>query len=355
MSVSTIKRYENKFLFISSFLIAVINTLPFFASIFYSDHGSENSKFNMDDYTIIIRSIWYCLQSFVSILVFAYFNYRWKKYLLPGKAHKLFRFLLIFIYNIILIALLLFLTVKFAGLTIGNPFGEKGAIYYYLYKYLVIYPPALIIAYALAFLTRARIAELENIKLKEENLSSQLKSLRDQINPHFLFNTLNTLSSVIRLDKKSDGLRFVDDLSSVYRYILESDKHELVKLESEIKFLNSYVYMLKKRFDEKLKIDIVLPQTVLSSKVPPMVLQVLVENAIKHNEISKLAPLQIKIFAEENYIVVKNDLREKSDDQNNLGLGLPNLVSRYKLIARKDVIISQTKDSFIVKLPIIKS
>lgn len=349
-----IKKYENKFLFISSLLIAIINTLPFLASIFYPDNG-EGNRFRMDDNTIIIRSVWYCIQSFVSILVFAYFNYSWKKYLLPRKAHKSIRFLLIFTYNIILIALLLFLTVKFAGLTVGNPFGEKGAMYFYFYKYLVIYPPALIISYALAFLTRARIAEIENIKLKEENLSSQLKSLRDQINPHFLFNTLNTLSSVIRLDTKKDGLKFVDDLSSVYRYILESDKHELVKLESELKFLKSYIYMLKKRFHEKLKISIDLPKPLLSSMIPPMVLQILVENAIKHNEIIQSEPLEIIIYSKAKYIIVKNNLREKTEDKNNLGLGLPNLVSRYKLIAKKDVEINQTKDSFIVKLPIIKA
>lgn len=333
--------------------MSIVNTLPFFLSIFYNDSGK--GKFHMEDSKIINLSIWYVIQSFISILIFTYFNYRWKKYFLPKNIHKALRFSLIVIYNCLLIGIILFLTVKLSFIIFNPPFGERAAYFFYFYRDFVIYPPALLIAFALDFLTRARIAELENIKLKEEKLSSQLKSLHDQINPHFLFNTLNTLSSVIRLETKEDGLRFVDDLSNVYRYILESDKNDLVKVNSELKFLNSYIYMLKKRFDEKLKIHIKLNKSVRESLMPPMVLQALVENAVKHNELIKVLPLEINIYTEDNYIIVKNNLREKISENNNLGLGLPNLVSRYKLIARKDVIINQTTEFFIVKLPIIKT
>lgn len=352
MKISNIRNFENIFLIVASLLLAIINTIPYLTWIFKAGSGHENPFMNRD--FMINRSIYYTIHSFISILIFAYFNFRWKDFLLPKKARKWIRNLLMVVYNIALFYLLLKVTVLFAEYTVGNPFGKDKAMVFYFWRYLSIYPPAILISFILYLVTRARIIEIENIQLKEENISSQLKSLKDQINPHFLFNTLNTLSSVIRLDKKEEGLRFVQDLSNVYRYILESDRNNLVPVKSELMFLNSYLFMLRKRFDDKLIIDVDIPNIVLDSQIPPMVLQTLIENAIKHNEVSKASPLEIKVYAKNQHIVVKNKLQPKSNDQESFGLGIPNLMKRYQLITGQEIIIRQTETEFIVELPIIE-
>ncbi|MCF8235941.1 MAG: histidine kinase [Bacteroidales bacterium] len=351
MSKLNLRKYEHSFLILASLLLAIVNTLPFYAGIFKGTSGNENPWMNRDVY--INLSIWYSLQSFFAILIYAYFNYRLVDFLISPKASKTIRILLKIFYNILLIALILIATVYIGDVTIGSPFGIKRAFNWYAWRNIGLYPPALLVAYILILITKTKIMEIENIKLKEENISSQLKSLREQVNPHFLFNTLNTLSSVIRLDKKQDALRFVDDLSKVYRYILESNKNNLVKVKSELDFLNSYIFMLKKRYGDKLEIDIDLTEQILESYIPPMVLEVVVENAIKHNRISTNSPLVVKLYTENNYLVVKNNIQAKKTDQDNFGLGLPNLIKRYELITGKDVIIRQTNRHFIVNLPII--
>lgn len=352
MKISNTRNFENIFLIVASLLVAIINTVPFLTWIFKAGSGHENPFMNRD--FMINRSIYYVIHSFISILIFAYFNFRWKDFLLPKKAKKWLRNLLLAVYNIALFYLLLKVTVLFAEYTVGNPFGKDKAMVFYFWRYLAIYPPAILISFILYLITRARIIEIENIQLKEENISSQLKSLKDQINPHFLFNTLNTLSSVIRLDRKEEGLRFVQDLSNVYRYILESDKNNMVQVKSELNFLDSYLFMLRKRFDDKLIVNVDISQKTREAQIPPMVLQTLIENAIKHNEVSKASPLKIWVYNKNGNIVVKNELHPKSNDQESFGLGLPNLMKRYELITGKDIIIRQTDTEFIVELPIIE-
>ncbi len=351
MSILNLRKYENSFLILASLLIAIINTLPYFASIFRENTG--NYPFLQNRY-IIERSIYYCLHSLICILIFAYFNYKWKNLLLPKKANKAVRIILTIVYNIILVLIVLIATVYFAEYTVGNPFGRRPAYYYNTLRFVGIYPPSVLLAYVLSFITKTKIMEIENMKLKEENLSSQLKSLKDQVNPHFFFNTMNTLSKVIRLDNKNDALQFVDDLSKVYRYILESDKNNLMKVKSELEFLDSYIYTLRKRFGDKLQINTNIPDRILESHIPPRALQVLVENAIKHNRISNTSPLKINILSDNNSLIVKNNLQQRKDNQDSFGLGLPNLNKRYELLTGKQIIINQTNDEFIVKLPIIR-
>lgn len=352
MRIKNLKNYENLFLILASLLIAIMYTLPFLSGIFKATPDNENPWLNT--HFLITRSIWYTIQSFVSILVIAYFNYKGKDRVLPSRFPQWVKTTLLIIYNVVLIYLLLEATVLVAEYTIGNPFGQKKAFIFNLWRYAAIYPAAVLMAYVLSLLTRTRIVEIENAKLKEENISSQLKSLKDQINPHFLFNTLNTLSSIIRLESKEEGLKFVQGLSSVYRYILESDKNNLVTIQHELEFLDSYLYMLKKRFDDKLLVMVEISPNQLQNLIPPMAIQTLIENAIKHNEVSTASPLKIKIYNEDGYIVVRNNLQEKKNDQENLGLGLPNLLKRYRLLTGKDIIIQQDNNSFVVKIPIVK-
>lgn len=352
MNIKNLRNYENTFLIVVSLLFSILYTLPFFLGGLQGNAGSSNPFRNPD--FVIPRSFWYLAQTFASFLIFSYFNYRWKHYIIPAKLTKTIRWLLLFVFNIILIVLMLFFTVQFAEYTVGNPFGADKAYYFYFWKYVFVFPVALLLAYILHLITKTRIVEVENAKLKEENLSSQLKSLKDQINPHFLFNSLNTLSSTIHLNKKDNALRFVDDLSSVYRYILDRYEENMVRLEDELKVLESYIYMQKQRFEEKLDIHIDIPGHFKSEFVPPMALHVLVENAIKHNEISAASPLRIEIKGEGKYLSVSNNLQLKVMEHDKLGLGLSNLSKRYNLLTGNEIIIKQSKESFVVKLPVIK-
>ncbi len=352
MKIKSVRRYENNFLIIVSLLIAIVYTLPFFVGGMMGGGGSGNLFSNPT--WVIPRSLWYLAHGYVSLLVFSYFNFRWKDYLIPSKASGFLYYLLLSIYNILLILLLLFITIYFAEYTVGNPFGKDKAFYFYLWKYILLYPTALLIAYVLHLLTKSRIIEIENIKLREESLSSQLKSLKDQINPHFLFNSLNTLSSVIRVGKKESALRFVDDLSNVYRYVLERYEENTVSLHDELKVLESYIFMLKERFGDKLIINIEIPEKMQSALVPPMALHVLIENAIKHNEVSAASPLSIEIKGQDQEITVRNKLQKKSMEQDKLGLGLSNLSKRYQLLSGKEILIQLSKNEFVVKIPVIR-
>jgi LytS/YehU family sensor histidine kinase len=155
------------------------------------------------------------------------------------------------------------------------------------------------------------------------------------------------------LEKKEEGLQFVDDLAKVYRYILESENKVLVLLKYELEVLQSYYFMLQKRFGDHLKIEIDIDETLKSSMVPPLVLQHLVENAIKHNIISSQNPLLIRIQSNKDVIIVSNRIQPKAEKQKSLGMGLPNLIKRYKLIAEKNVVVRESNDEFIIQLPII--
>jgi two-component system, LytTR family, sensor kinase len=351
MAFASLKKYEHTFIVVAALTIALLNTLPFFSGIFTASDNASNPFFNTG--FILRRSLWQFGHAFISMLLFIYFNYKWVNYIIPFRVTHYMRVILIILGNLGLLYAMLWATVIFAEHTVGNPFGMRYGFLFYLWKYVLLHPLGVLVAYTLKMIVKSKIIEIENFKLKEENLSIQLKTLQDQVNPHFLFNTLNTLSSVIRLGNKEEGLKFVDDLSNVYRYILDTDMARLTKVRTEIKFLESYKYMLEKRFGNNLDLKIDISNEVKESLIPPMVFQLLLENAIKHNQISQATPLQITIANDKNFIIFSNNINNKPDAGDKLGLGLPNLIKRYELMAGKEVIIQQKDDHFIVKLPVI--
>ena len=199
---------------------------------------------------------------------------------------------------------------------------------------------------------RFSLAELE--RFKKENAEFQFESLRAQVNPHFLFNSLNTLSSLIFLDQQK-AESFVRELSDVYRYILENKDRELVTLKKELEILKSYVYLILLRFDQNLSVSIDVENGNDNMLIPPLTLQMLVENATKHNIVSKKKPLNIKIFTADDYIVVSNNLQKKEITDYSSKLGLENIKSRYGFMTDKKVEIIESSDEFLVKVPLIKS
>jgi len=196
-------------------------------------------------------------------------------------------------------------------------------------------------------------AKTQLLRLQKENLQSQFEMLKNQVNPHFLFNSLNVLVSLIKLEPDT-AEKFTEQLSKVYRYVLENKEKDLVSLETELDFLKAYVYLLEIRFMDKVKISINIPEELLCMLLPPIALQLLIENAIKHNTFSKKSPLFIDIHVdEENYLHVLNNLQTRENRIESTGVGLNNIETRYKYLTDKKMSYGIINDCFEAKIPLI--
>ncbi len=202
------------------------------------------------------------------------------------------------------------------------------------------------------FLLNWKQAAIDSERLQKESITAQYNSLKSQVNPHFLFNSLNALTNLVYEDQDK-AVKFIKQLSEVYRYVLDTQSKEVVPLQEELEFLNSYLFLQKIRFGENLTIEVNLSNT--PSMVAPLALQLLIENAIKHNIVSSENPLIIKLWQQQNFIVVENSLQRKTSlGEPSQGIGLENIKNRYKFLSPTSVEVSETNGKFIVKLPIIE-
>lgn len=194
-------------------------------------------------------------------------------------------------------------------------------------------------------------------KVKEQKViagtaSAQFESLKNQIDPHFLFNSLNVLSSLIE-ENPDNAQRFTTSLSKIYRYVLEQRDKELVSVEEELAFAKTYMNLLKMRFENSISYELPSDFNHPEAKVVPLSLQLLLENTIKHNVVSEQRPLHIKIYIDNNYLIVENNLQKKEVLQDRRGVGLQNIVNRYALISERKVLVDETAEAFKVKIPIL--
>lgn len=194
-------------------------------------------------------------------------------------------------------------------------------------------------------------------KVKEQKIiagtaSAKFESLKNQIDPHFLFNSLNVLSSLIE-ENPENAQRFTTSLSKIYRYVLEQKDKELVSVDEELAFAKTYMNLLKMRFENSLFYELPTSVIDLEAKVVPLSLQLLLENTVKHNVVSEKRPLHIRIFIEKGYLVVENDFQKKEVLQDRKGVGLQNIINRYGIITDRKVLIGQNDKTFTVKIPIL--
>ncbi|MFN8242883.1 MAG: histidine kinase [Ferruginibacter sp.] len=204
------------------------------------------------------------------------------------------------------------------------------------------------------FMNELRTSVEEKEKLKRESLTAQLSALKTQVNPHFLFNNLNTLSALIP-DDPDQAVEFVQQLSKVYRHILEVQDEQSIPVKDELDVLKAYGFLLKTRFGKNIEINIAVPEERLKQQVVPLSLQLLMENAIKHNIVSSEKPLRINVFAENGHIVVSNNLQVKNQQIESTGIGLANIRNRYKLLSDKEVIVAESGESFTVSIPLLNN
>lgn len=205
---------------------------------------------------------------------------------------------------------------------------------------------------ARAFLFNWRELAIQNEKLKTESMASRFASLKAQVNPHFLFNSLNVLSGLVYQDADLSA-QFIKKLAEVYRYVLDQQEEELVPISEELEFVEAIVFLQQIRFGKNLNVAVNIPAE-STYLIPPLALQMLIENAIKHNVISAASPLKIEMEVENSYFIISNTLQPKTVMGESLGLGLENIRKRYGFLTNKSVHVIKKDGKFVVKLPIIK-
>ncbi len=219
----------------------------------------------------------------------------------------------------------------------------------------MIFTVLILVIYESIYLSnQIREIEKEKSQIIKENISSQLASLKDQINPHFLFNSLNTLSSLVHEDaNRADA--FVQKLANVYRYILENNTNQIVSLKHELSYLHSYIHLMKERFGENLVYVEKIDAAFLDKYIIPLSLQITFENCVKHNIISKEKPLHITIEGNGNYLYITNNLQKINFPNDKASVGLENIKQRFHFFTDMQVKVEENTNEFIVGIPLLNN
>ena len=217
---------------------------------------------------------------------------------------------------------------------------------------IVITLIASLFTHAFYFYRELQKKEVKKQKIIAGTASARFDALKNQLDPHFLFNSLNVLTSLIDEDPRQ-AQKFTTSLSKVYRYVLEQKNKDLVTVDEELDFARTYVSLLKMRFEDSIVFDIPDKATDSEAKIVPLSLQLLLENAVKHNVVTSSKPLHIKVFEKDGELVVKNNLQEKQVVKKSSGVGLQNIQQRYGILTDKDVEIHKTHSDFMVSLPML--
>lgn len=234
-------------------------------------------------------------------------------------------------------------------------FARRGFNGMLITKNLSLLTIAVLFGELLRLLGQQQKHRLELERIKKENLETRYNAMAAQINPHFFFNSLNSLAGLVREGEKEPALKYIDGLSGIFRYVLQSSQKGLVPLKEELEFFNAYRYLLGIRFEGKLFFDIELPGQ-QDYYLPVLSLQPLIENVIKHNVVSGSMPLSITIRIENDHLVVSNPIRPKLDQSEpESGFGLENLASRVKILTGQSLFYSQGNGAFVVKIPMLKA
>lgn len=297
---------------------------------------------------------YYCLYGVTLTLInssyFDYLNYR-----VNWAGYRRHRFIIgatgsIFLTMIGVFFIRMLINVGFENQSIGS-FVQNEKLQYYVVS-LIITMVISLFFHAFYFYKKSQENKVKEQKIIAGTASAKFESLKNQIDPHFLFNSLNVLSSLIEENTES-AQRFTTSLSKVYRYVLEQKDKELVSVDEELAFAKTYMNLLKMRFENSLFYE--LPESVPNpdAKVVPLSLQLLLENTVKHNIASEQKPLHIRIFIENDMLVIQNDFQKKEVLQDRQGVGLQNIVSRYNVITRRKVLVEQSEKTFTVKIPIL--
>ncbi len=218
-----------------------------------------------------------------------------------------------------------------------------------LFIFIFIYTVLDFMIYSFNYL---RKEEIQSIEMINNQMNLQFKALKSQLNPHFLFNSLNTISSLLYKDPEK-AEEFIRKFAESYRFILDQNDKALIPLEKELAFVEAYNYILRMRFQDSYTLNVDLSDTVKKSFVPPLSIQMLVENAIKHNLISKSSPLELRLKCKDNYLHVSNNINPLREQAESFQIGIENIKKRYAFFTHENIKLKKT-DFFTVSLPLIK-
>lgn len=205
---------------------------------------------------------------------------------------------------------------------------------------------------AIYFYYQLKESIVEREQAKQEQIRSELAGLRNQVNPHFLFNSMNTLMNIVKEDQEL-AVNFLKKLSKVYRYVLENRAEQIIPLSKELDFIHSYVFLQKERFKGNLEVAIKIADQYLTQRIIPLSLQILFENAIKHNVISRKKPLLIEVFITHGKLIVRNNLQRKEQVMDSTKVGLENIKTRYRFFTEETVDVTEDGQYFSVAIPLL--
>ncbi|PUV23155.1 sensor histidine kinase [Sphingobacterium athyrii] len=231
-----------------------------------------------------------------------------------------------------------------------NFVGQQHIVYYFQIAVSSLFIS--MVFFGFYFYKKFKDYQIKESEQEKQQITAQFESLKNQLDPHFLFNSLNVLNGLIEEDPKKASL-FTTDLSRIYRYVLEHKDKSLVSLQEELSFSKAYLNLLNLRFEAGIQIDLHIHEDEISGLILPLSLQLLIENVIKHNVISLKSPLFLKIYRKNNYLYIENNLQKKKVLNGNSGIGLKNIQERYALLSSLPVYIHESDDLFSVGLPII--
>ena len=303
------------------------------------DYAAQFDKPNSNSQTAL-QIICYALLMFIVLTIVTRVSRKgtlWQRYFLP--------------YSIsLLIVVAFFFAAPALGIKADIPRNSLDIVL--MLKCMFVYVVAALYARIYDLLYQRQRIEIKNEQLKTENLSTRYSALVSQISPHFLFNSLNSLSMLVREKHNEKALTYIDRLSHVFRYIIQNGQNTLSTVADELQFLDSYRYLLEVRYAEKLFFEIDIDPSYMERQMPSLALQPLIENAVKHNTITRSKPLTISIYTKDGEIVVSNPVIPKIEAEVSTGIGLKNLSSRWLMITEKDIEVIRTETTFEVHLPL---
>jgi len=337
------EKNERRICWYSSLLIALMMNMPKLLAL--REHGIVARYYHFNSYEFFFQlgfNIFFCASFF-------YFNLK------PNARGSIYRkqrqYFSYFSINILSFSAAFIL----GGLVQYSLFPDQHLLRFYLFAYFMRLGMSGILVGILIkivlLIREAREKGLENEQLKTAYMETELELLKEQMNPHFLFNSLSSLSGVIR-ENPNLAQKYVRDLSTVFRYVLVRSKNNLVTVEVELSMLHSFAQLIAMRLENAFQLTVKVDQKYLSAQIPHLSLQPLLENAIKHNAATIDQPLVVTIYVDNNELVLSNTLAEIPTPESSNGLGLANLNERFKIMVQQEITILKTDTLFTVKLPL---
>ncbi|HCN50376.1 MAG TPA: histidine kinase [Chryseobacterium sp.] len=283
-------------------------------------------------------------------LLLLYLNLSQGKFLSVFRENK--QYWRLYIFNVLVLVAAIILGSTIHSLLFGTPQLTGGRIRGYFARFLLSSIMIAVVIRLILLMRESRNKDLINEQLNSAYLKAQLQLLQEQLNPHFLFNTLSSLSAIVR-ENPNLAQNYILHLSKIFRYTLARSGNNMVSLEKELEHLKSYIQLVKMRLENAFQIHINISEDFISKQILHLSLQPLVENAVKHNKATLSQPLTVEIYVEDNWLIIRNNLQRTINEPEGTGLGLTNLDERYKLQLHKEIEIHQTKECFIVKLPLL--